>query len=222
VVISPDDQQSRQQDIILFDPSVLPPLLYNQGPAVVPIEAVLATIEVKSRLTAAGCGEAGNGAQSLYELSMLAGFQDESGAWKDEQLRAPLAILFTLTSDLAPSSSEADRYAAACPGAALVRTICVANKGLWRAKGPITLNRTGGRAEIVEASGRPTEWMREPVPAGDEVLALLDMLHYNIGRTLGTRGKPPLSAYLRDARPNNTLHTPGAPGVTVSNVAPGR
>ena len=198
VVISPDDQQSRQQDIILFDPSVLPPLLYEQGPAVVPVEAALATIEVKSRLTIAGCREASEGARSLYALSMQSGIQDVSGEWRDVPLRAPLAILFALSSDLARDSSDAERYAVACPGPGLVRAICVANKGLWYAKGRVDVSWANGDPQITEASGRPTEWVREAVPACEAVLALLDMIHYNVMRTLGTRGKPPLRGYLRN------------------------
>jgi hypothetical protein len=52
ILISNDDQQSAQQDIVVFDRRVLPPLLF-QGPAIIPIECALATIEVKSCLTAA-------------------------------------------------------------------------------------------------------------------------------------------------------------------------
>src|SRR5208282_2216102 len=47
-----DEGQSAQQDIIVFDKRIIPPILFEQGPAVVPVESALVCIEIKSKLTA--------------------------------------------------------------------------------------------------------------------------------------------------------------------------
>ena len=50
-IISAYSQASGQTDIVVCDRRVLPPLLFDRVQGVFPIEAVVATIEVKSRLT---------------------------------------------------------------------------------------------------------------------------------------------------------------------------
>jgi hypothetical protein len=44
---------SKEQDITLYDRSIVPPITFDVAHAIVPIEAVLYTIEVKSKLTKA-------------------------------------------------------------------------------------------------------------------------------------------------------------------------
>ena len=51
-IISYDNKQSREQDIVIFDKRILPPILAEQVHGIFPIESVLYTIEVKSILTA--------------------------------------------------------------------------------------------------------------------------------------------------------------------------
>ncbi|MGE5372133.1 MAG: DUF6602 domain-containing protein [Solirubrobacterales bacterium] len=51
VIINPTCGQSRQVDIILYNKEIIPPIVFTEGRCVVPCEAVLATIEVKSKLT---------------------------------------------------------------------------------------------------------------------------------------------------------------------------
>jgi hypothetical protein len=50
-IVATDGRESTQQDVVLYDRSVLPPALYDQEAGLFPIESVLYTIEVKSVLT---------------------------------------------------------------------------------------------------------------------------------------------------------------------------
>jgi len=54
VIINKDGQQSNQTDIIVYDKRFLPPFIKEQHIGVYPVESVLATIEVKSKLNKTG------------------------------------------------------------------------------------------------------------------------------------------------------------------------
>src|SRR6266851_1663236 len=74
ILISAYDQaQSSQQDIILFDRRILPPILFEQGPAIVPIESALICFEIKSRLTATELRSAHEGAKTVRSLGLQSG-----------------------------------------------------------------------------------------------------------------------------------------------------
>ncbi len=49
-IINTDGVQSNEMDIIIYDKRILPPFIQEQDLAVYPIESVIATIEVKSKL----------------------------------------------------------------------------------------------------------------------------------------------------------------------------
>jgi hypothetical protein len=50
IIIDGMDKQSKQIDIIIYDSKILPPIMLTAGEGVIPYEAVLGTIEVKSNL----------------------------------------------------------------------------------------------------------------------------------------------------------------------------
>lgn len=52
------NSQSGQEDILIYDPNFLPPILKEKEQTILPIEAVLAIIEVKSTLTSTGITQA--------------------------------------------------------------------------------------------------------------------------------------------------------------------
>lgn len=51
VIINRNGEQSRQCDVVIYDNRLLPPFIFQQRPAMIPVETVLAAIEVKTRLT---------------------------------------------------------------------------------------------------------------------------------------------------------------------------
>jgi len=54
IIINKDDEQSKQTDIVIYDNRFLPPFISEQNIGVYPVESVLATIEVKSKLNKEG------------------------------------------------------------------------------------------------------------------------------------------------------------------------
>lgn len=51
VVVDSEGRQSNQIDIIIYDKSLLPPILLTAEEGIIPCESTLATIEIKSKLT---------------------------------------------------------------------------------------------------------------------------------------------------------------------------
>jgi hypothetical protein len=81
ILISAEDQQSAQQDIVIYDKRVLPPILFEGGPVVVPVESALATIEVKSCLSAQELRKAEANAITVRDLNKLSGTRNEQGQY---------------------------------------------------------------------------------------------------------------------------------------------
>jgi len=51
IVVDSEGRQSKQTDIIIYDKSLLPPILLTAEEGIIPCESTLATIEIKSKLT---------------------------------------------------------------------------------------------------------------------------------------------------------------------------
>jgi len=54
IIINKDGEQSNQTDILIYDNRFLPPFINEQNIGVYPVESVIATIEVKSKLNKTG------------------------------------------------------------------------------------------------------------------------------------------------------------------------
>lgn len=67
-IVDPRGQTSDQVDIILYDEQIIPPVLFSLGEGVIPYHAVVATIEVKSRLTKSEVRKAVSNARSIKAL----------------------------------------------------------------------------------------------------------------------------------------------------------
>lgn len=82
VVVNARGAQSKQQDVILADSSQVPPLIATGGLTVQPIEAIVATLEVKSAATPASVRDGVAKALSVAELMADGprGFAQQSGA----------------------------------------------------------------------------------------------------------------------------------------------
>lgn len=50
IIIDSKDEHSNQIDVIVYDSKIVPPVMLTAGEGIIPYEAVLATIEVKSKL----------------------------------------------------------------------------------------------------------------------------------------------------------------------------
>ena len=145
---------SRQQDVILFDRSILPPFSFDPSAAVIPIEAVLYVIEIKATLTLGALTEAHESASELDDFRYLPAHQLDGGFAAD--IPKLISVIFALESTLSPKEmNEPKRYKTVYKtGEPYLRAICVAERGYWTSSHG-TWMQMGGR--------RP----------GDEVLALI-------------------------------------------------
>ena len=69
VIVNQGGEQSNQMDVIILDNRVLPPFIYEQNLGVIPVESVVAVIEVKSRLDDCEVKKADNAAGRLKAIS---------------------------------------------------------------------------------------------------------------------------------------------------------
>jgi len=103
-VVTAYNDHSPQVDIIIYDRTKVPAMLVDDAVGLVPIEAAIATIEVKSRLTAADLRTAHASAVRIQSLPFV-----PSRDGPTYQPLAPLTALFAFGSDLT-QTSELDRY----------------------------------------------------------------------------------------------------------------
>lgn len=194
ILISVDDKQSAQQDIVVFDRGILPPVMFENGPAFIPIESALATIEVKSCLTAQELRNAHANALTIRELAI------QNGSASQTESTVPCGILFALSSDLAGTGkTETQRYEEVLNGEPTpFSAICVVGKGSWFPQVEVLFDRDSQQYRT--RNGKPFQ-LRWHEALGNthhvEVLELLAALHSNIFTMRCGRGRPPLYHYLR-------------------------
>lgn len=134
IVESYTGRLSGQIDIILYDRSILPPILYDDKVGVFPIESVLYTIEVKTTLNASELASAHESAKDLeLNFGYLPGLRKEGKVVDKHQIEKVRSVLFALKTDLSGNNlNEAERYKKIYEaGAAYVRAICVAGREYW-------------------------------------------------------------------------------------------
>lgn len=111
VIITSHDHQSKQQDVVIFDRSIVPPILLEGNTGVFPIESVLATVEVKTKLTAAEIKSTLESAHQLRNLPHLSGKYNEAGQPISTTLLPSISTLLAFGTDLSESGeSEIERF----------------------------------------------------------------------------------------------------------------
>lgn len=134
IVESYTGRLSGQIDIILFDRSILPPILLDEKVGLFPIESVLYTIEVKTTLNACELANAHESAKNLERnFGYLPGLRKEGKVVDEHQIEKVRSVLFALKTDLSGSNlNEAERYKKLYKeDAAHVRAICVVGREYW-------------------------------------------------------------------------------------------
>lgn len=123
---------SPQTDIILYDKSILPPILFDESNGIFPIESVLYAIEVKTTLTKRDVQQAHESAKILDSFSYIPGKQIDGtiGCSNPEKCRS---VIFALGTDLSENGkSEIERYKEIYKDdPTYVVAICVAGKEYW-------------------------------------------------------------------------------------------
>lgn len=178
VIITAREQQSAQTDVIVFDRSRIPPFLLSEK-GLVPIEAVLFAIEVKSTLDLKELRAAHENAKALLEFQLLpdqAVKIGETFSW-----HAPISAVFAFASDLEHNGlTELARYERLLAGAQpAVMKLCVAGRGAWR--------RIDAR------------WSQWPCRRShDEVIGFLASIMNTIGSLAASRGNPAMGHYVSE------------------------
>lgn len=125
---------SGQIDIVLYDRSILPPILLDDRIGVFPIESVLYTIEVKTTLNAPELKSAHDSAKDLEQnFGYLPGLREEGKVVDKHQIEKVRSVLFALKTDLSGNNlNEAERYKKLYKeDSAHIRAICVAGREYW-------------------------------------------------------------------------------------------
>lgn len=139
-IISASGDTSSQQDIVLYDRSILPPVMLDERLGLFPIESVLFAIEIKSVLNATELKNSNAAAEALLRLQLCSGQYDTSDQPLNHNLKRPLYAVFAFDSDLAKSGkTELERYMKLCNedpkltsiDGPPIRLLCVVERGLW-------------------------------------------------------------------------------------------
>ncbi|MBA1250967.1 DUF6602 domain-containing protein [Pseudomonas luteola] len=119
---------SQETDLVIYNRSILPPIFYSERDAIFPIESSYYAIEVKSTLTATEIKS------SLAKGESITSLGGKNPADSRRHVSPTVLVLFAFSSDLAPASSEAERYAKYDPDWCtdpVFKAICVVGKGYW-------------------------------------------------------------------------------------------
>lgn len=159
------DNMSPQIDIIIYNKSILPPVLADANLGLFPIESVLYTIEVKTTLTPSGLTIANNSAKYIVKnFKYLQGIKNNSGLFINHRILTPRAVVFALNSSMkGVRKSEAERYKKIYQYENYLHAICVAEKEYSYVSGDswITIRNTENYDEILSFIGGITNSYRE-------------------------------------------------------------
>lgn len=180
IIESYEGSLSNQIDIVLYDRSILPPILYDGKLGIFPIESVLYTIEVKTTLTANDLETAHESAKRLAtKFHYQPGRTNAHGKPVQQPVERARSVVFALNSDLSGAGmTEAERYKRiygneyACLGA-----ICVAGREYWFNNGDFWVG-TKDHSQY------------------DEILAFLGGVTNTYRSVASSRGHPALGSYI--------------------------
>ena len=172
---------TKQLDVILYSPEIMPPGLYDQRTGVFPAESCLYTVEVKSTLNSDAIKQAVDGAQSVRNLFYLptqyhAGPNSQAG-----DIALPISALFAFGSDLSgDESKEFERFRDLNRdqnGDPLLTVLCIVGRGYWCQSGD--------------------DWHQYPATDGnDEVLSYMAGTSNTVPEFLAKKGRPKFGNYL--------------------------
>ncbi len=139
VISAYTNELSRQQDILLYDRRILPPILFEGRIGLFPIESVLYAIEVKSKLNADELRTSNEAARHLLSLPVAPGKYDDKGNPVHHVPIKPIYTIFAFETDLTQhGKTELERYKELLTSDKIdltqgppIRAICVVDRGDW-------------------------------------------------------------------------------------------
>jgi hypothetical protein len=184
-IVTSRNEISSEQDVIVYNRRILPPIVYEGTLGIFPVESVLATIEIKSTLTMQEMRSTYEKAKVIQNYSYVSGDVDEgTGQALLHNVKKSISTVFALNSDLAlDGKSEIERYFDLDrSGDPPIRAICVSGRGYWYFS---------------------TEWnFIPPDEEYQEILAFIVGLLDTFIRVGTSRRQPGLVSYLIDNKPN--------------------
>jgi hypothetical protein len=192
-LVSYTGEISPQVDVVLYNPSIMPRVVFDAALGLFPVESVLYSLEVKSILSKQLLKKSISDAREIRKLTMLAAEHIRyTGNPQDpvQILRAgtphPINALFAFQSDLAGNpSGELARYRELDPDADVspaIQVICIAGRGYWYAK-------------------KPAGWMYHPAMAdAGEIMAFLGGTANTLPQLTFAKGRPRFGMYLGDGQ----------------------
>ena len=132
-IISANNRQSTQQDVVIFDKRILPPIVLEKSTGIFPIESALYAIEVKSKVTADEITTSHTSARDLMEFRYMSGDYDESGKATEHIVTKVVSAVLAFDTDLTVGGkNDAERYdEIRGSGDPAIRVICVVGRGYW-------------------------------------------------------------------------------------------
>ncbi|CAG1000440.1 hypothetical protein PHYC_02839 [Phycisphaerales bacterium] len=185
--------QSPETDVVIIDPRLMAPVLYDDRFGMFPVDACLAAIEVKSTLDAGESRDAVSKAELIKSLCLLPVVHSLGSAIPGSatmQLGGrPAGVatgVFAFSSDLKPDGkTELERYCEIDPNAwtsPAIRVMCVVGRGFWRFQ-------------------EPGVWtFHPPTPDYDEVIDFLSVIVNSLMSISSSRGLPLLGQYAIELR----------------------
>jgi len=127
---------SKQIDLIIYSPYVLPPILFSEREGIFPIEACLYSIEVKTSLNKGELRKTIQSALKLRGMSYLSGNYDKNDNPINHTLRYIVPIFFAFGSNLKTNNpekefnryKELDKEWETNP---IIRAFCIVGTGYW-------------------------------------------------------------------------------------------
>ena len=132
-IISADNRHSREQDVVIYDRQILPPFLLEQSKGIFPIECVLYTVEVKSRLSAQKLKISHESATDLASFHYQSGEYDENDKPIVHTVNKLISTILAFSSDLTyGGKTEIQRYEELySSGFPFIQAICLVGRGYW-------------------------------------------------------------------------------------------
>lgn len=191
---SPLGKTKVEDDVVIVDLEAIPPLFIDEqerGKSIIPVESVIARIEVKSTLNAVELRDALDGAMMFNSL----GNALPKDALTDG---AALRLLFAFDSDLAAGGKsefvrlkEAVLAAHASMDIPPIMGLCVAGRGTW-------VHLDVDRSEAPDLPNSDGWNFCPPTPDHNEVLAFVGMIMNGVHRLRAKRVGARLGSYVVD------------------------
>ena len=136
IIVDAWGKQSRQTDLIIYDQRMMPPILETGSTGIIPMDSVMAVLEVKSTLKSSHLSTLVNAAWKLHPDNADGLKMKAKGTLDNGKSFYPLYAIFGYQSD-ADDKDEVERLKEQTgKDLDFIKLICVLNKGVWsRRKG---------------------------------------------------------------------------------------